>query len=280
MTYEELLALTDAGVEIWKPIKGYEGYYEISNLGRIKSVERYVKQGNSMRHVKESFKKLHIGAYGYPSVTLCRDRKSIDIPIHRLLAKTFIPNPEEKSAIDHINTNKTDYRLQNLRWVTPKENANNKLTLQHCKENTYSKESLRKRLITRKNGNTVTAPKTVYLYTKEGIFIKQYFSMTEAGRTTGIDHNSINRVLDDCTQSAGGYLWTSLPVNNIRYIKRMPSTSKCILQFDKDGNFIKEWPSISEAARSLGLVVGNIIRNIKSNKPARKYKFKYKEDDV
>ena len=104
--------------------------------------------------------------------------------------------------------------------------------------------------------------------------------MTEAGRTTGIDHNSINRVLDDCTQSAGGYLWTSLPVNNIRYIKRMPSTSKCILQFDKDGNFIKEWPSISEAARSLGLVVGNIIRNIKSNKPARKYKFKYKEGDV
>ena len=99
----------------------------------------------------------------------------IDIPIHRLLAKTFIPNPEEKSAIDHINTNKTDYRLQNLRWVTPKENANNKLTLQHCKENTYSKESLRKRLITRKNGNTVTAPKTVYQYTKEGIFIKQYF---------------------------------------------------------------------------------------------------------
>ena len=161
MTYEELLALTDAGIEIWKPIAGYEGYYEISNLGRIKSVERYVKQGNSMRHVKEFFKKLHIGAYGYPSVTLCRDRKSIDIPIHRLLAKTFIPNPEEKSAIDHINTNKTDYRLQNLRWVTPKENANNKLTLQHCKENTYSKESLRKRLITRKNGNTVTAPKTV-----------------------------------------------------------------------------------------------------------------------
>lgn len=137
--------------EIWKDIAGYEGLFEISNLGRVKSIERWVKQGDYMRHVKESYKKLHIGPYGYPSVTLCKDGKSKTIPIHRLLAAAFIPNPECKTAVDHINTDRTDYRLENLRWVTNKENSNNELTLQHCRENTYTSESTQKSLNTKKS---------------------------------------------------------------------------------------------------------------------------------
>jgi hypothetical protein len=264
--------------EIWKPIKDYEGYYEISNLGRVKSLERYVKQGNFIRHVKESFKNEYIGPYGYPCVTLCKDRKSTSKCIHILLANAFIPNPENKPAVDHINTNKTDYRLENLRWVTPKENANNLLTLQHCRENTYSKESLRKRLETRKNRNTQTSPKTVFQYSKKGNFIKEYYSLLEAERNTNINHNIISKVLNDNTLSAGGYLWTSKKVDNISYIRRRQPTCKAILQFDTEGNFIKEWSSILEAATSLGLSASNITRNIKSNSKPKKYKFKYKED--
>lgn len=263
--------------EVWKPIVGYEGYYEISNLGRVKSIERWVKQGKSLRHVKESFKQPHIGAYGYPSVTLCKEKKSVDIPIHRIIAKAFIPNPENKPAIDHINTDKTDYRLENLRWVTNKENSNNSLTLQHCREKTYTKEVIKQRLETRKRGNTKTAPKTVFQYTKDGVFVKEYFSITEAQRITGINHNSIHRVLNDNTQSAGGYLWTDKPTDNFQYVKRQHPTSRPILQYDKQGNFIKEWPSIREASLKLGLHEANIARNIKSEAPPRKYKFKYKE---
>ena len=70
--------------EIWKPIKGYEGYYEISNYGRVKSVERYVQQGNYMRHVKESFKGISADEYGYPRFTLCENMVSRSHLLHVL----------------------------------------------------------------------------------------------------------------------------------------------------------------------------------------------------
>ena len=265
-------------IEIWKPIKNYEGYYEISNLGRVKSVERYVKQGNFIRHVKESIKNEYIGPYGYPCVTLCKDRKSRCVCIHIILAHAFIPNPENKTQVDHINTDRTDYRLENLRWVTPKENSNNELTLQHCKENTYSRESLRKRLETRKSRKTLTSPKTIFQYSKEGTFIKEFYSFLDAERELGINNNSIRRALDDNTKSAGGYLWSSILVDDFNYNKRISSTAKPILQFDLNGNLIKEWASVTEAANALNLNVSNIIRNIKSNSMPKKYKFKYKKD--
>lgn len=276
MTYEELIKATNDGIEIWKPIEGYEGYFEISNLGRVKSVKRVVKQGNTTRNVGEKIKKSHIGAYGYSSVTLCKNGKSRDIPIHRLLANAFIPNPYNKSAIDHINTDRTDYSLQNLRWVTPKENSNNILTLKHCREKTYSTESMQKRLNTSKNNNTTNSPKTVFQYDKRGNFIKEYYSMVEAERETGINHNSIHRVLNDNTQSAGNYLWSDVLLDNFVYNKRRQPESKPILQYGKDWNFIREWSSIYEASKALNIPTANITRSIKSNAIPRKYKFAYK----
>lgn len=280
MTYEELLELTDAGVEIWKPIPDYDGYFEISNLGRVKSVERWVKQGNFTRHVTEKIKKAHITPYGYPAVTLCKEGKSKETQLHILLARTFIPNPDQKTQIDHINTVKTDFRLKNLRWVTPKENANNELTLAHCRENTYSEEALRKRLETRKIRGTSTAPKTVYQYTKSGEFVKEYYSSHEAEKETGIHNAAIRRVLDDNTQAAGNFLWFSTPTDAPKYVRRMPKTSKVLLQYDVDGNFIKEWPSIHEAARALGLHLANITRSMRKAKNPKRYRFEFKEGNI
>lgn len=103
--------------------------------------------------------------------------------------------------------------------------------------------------------------------------------MQEAERHTGINHNSIHRVLNDNTQSAGSFLWTDHKVDNIHFSKRMPLSSKAVVQYDKNGNFIKEWPSINEASRDLGIPTANITRSIKSSSAPRKYKFKYKEDE-
>lgn len=102
--------------EIWRPIEGYEGLYEISNLGKIKSNFR---QGSTT-----DFLKISNNGNGYMMVRLCKNGKAKKYYLHRLLAQTFIDNPEDKPQVNHINENRSDNRLENLEWVTQKENNN------------------------------------------------------------------------------------------------------------------------------------------------------------
>ena len=112
--------------EIWKPIKDFEGYYEVSNMGRVRSL-------NYKRTGKEKILK-NIGDYkGYLEIVLTKNGKQKQFKVHRLVAEAFIPNPENKPCIDHINTVKSDNRVENLRWVTYKENSNNEKTLEKFK---------------------------------------------------------------------------------------------------------------------------------------------------
>ena len=106
--------------EIWKAIKGYEGLYEISNLGRVRSL---YKKGKILS--TETDKK------GYLKLKLSKNRNRQFYLISRLVAEAFIPNPDNKPEVDHINTNPSDNRAENLRWVTHKENCSNPLTQKH-----------------------------------------------------------------------------------------------------------------------------------------------------
>ena len=117
------------GNEIWKPVKGYEGLYEISNLGRVKSLSRIRPNGMNCLY-KERILKKQINKGGYHKVALLKNEgKSKLCSVHRLVAEAFIPNPLNKPCVDHINMIKTDNFVSNLRWVTWKENINNPLTL-------------------------------------------------------------------------------------------------------------------------------------------------------
>ena len=192
--------------EIWKPITGYEGYYEISNFGNIKSLDRILQQGDHSIIKKGTQKKFYISKKGYPVVTLCKNGKRVGKYLHILLAKTFIPNPENKPYVDHINTNKIDYRLENLRWVTAKENSNNSLTKQHLKNDANNKRGIIKRLLSRKNGNSKTKPKTVYQLDENKLLIRKYFSIAEAARNIQVSPSYLRKKLN--AEKLKGFFWS------------------------------------------------------------------------
>ena len=109
-------------MEIWKDIQGYEGLYQISNLGRVKSLERTCKAKTYIRRVPEKIYKYALDNYGYPIVTLHKEGKRKTITIHKLVANAFIPNLNNYKTINHIDENKLNNRVENLEWCTVEYN--------------------------------------------------------------------------------------------------------------------------------------------------------------
>ena len=112
-------------IEEWKPIKGFEGYYDISNFGRVRSyrINQFMLKEPRIMTLTDS--------YGYDYVHLKVKEKNKRIRVHRLVAEAFIPNPDNKPVIDHIDRNTKNNNVSNLRWCTQKENCNNPNHLRH-----------------------------------------------------------------------------------------------------------------------------------------------------
>ena len=190
--------------EIWKDIEGYEGY-QVSNKGRVKSTIAR-KEGKLL---KPSANKS-----GYFIVVLRVNGKPKTHYVHRLVAEAFIPNPDNKSEIDHINTDRTDntvclnedgsvnYDKTNLRWVTRKGNMNNPLTKEKCGKIHKGRE-----LLSIRGGKHYKAKK-VQQFTKDGLFIKEWSTPIEAARELG--YESSVTIRDCCrgrSKTAYGFIW-------------------------------------------------------------------------
>jgi len=110
-------------MEKWKDIKGFEGMYQVSNLARVKSVERLRSNGSGMQLQPEKIKDIQTHINGYKYVNLSKCGKNYTHRIHRLVATAFIPNTENKTDVNHIDTDKSNNLPHNLEWSTKKENT-------------------------------------------------------------------------------------------------------------------------------------------------------------
>ena len=108
--------MCNCDTEIWKDIKDFEGYYQISNLGNLRSIRSC--HGNYQEKLRKPFKRKE----GYVSTNLYKDKVNTYKLIHRLVAETFIKNPEDKATVNHIDGDKSNNCLCNLEWATPAEN--------------------------------------------------------------------------------------------------------------------------------------------------------------
>lgn len=107
----------------WKDIKGYEGYYQVSSTGLVKTLERDIKKSNGvLQKRRERPTRMYPNKDGYTKVKLNRDGDSAEYFVHRLVAQTFVPNPDAKEEVNHINFNRADNSAVNLEWVTHAEN--------------------------------------------------------------------------------------------------------------------------------------------------------------
>ena len=174
--------------EIWVPVKGFEGLYEISNLGRVKSLpKKWVAGSNCLR--KHNGKILipsysNKGRTGYQKVLLYKDGKRKVFKIHKLVAEHFLPScPEDRPILDHINGNKEDNRVCNLHWVNYFENS-------CCNNHTPTTDN-----------------KPIKQFDLNHVFIKEYVSIRQAAKENNLNQGNISHCLLGKYKHSGGFIW-------------------------------------------------------------------------
>lgn len=173
--------------ENWMPIEGYEGIYEISDFGRVRSLN-YNKTGET-RILKQAMNK-----DGYLIVCLCKDGKQKTVKVHRLVATAFVPNMFGLNQVNHINENKTDNRADNLMWCDIRENNVWGSRIQRVSE----KET---------NGK---CSKPVLQFSKSGEFIREWPSTHEVERVLCYSRGNISDCCLGKRKFAYGFVWKYL----------------------------------------------------------------------
>lgn len=197
--------------EIWKPVVGFEGFYEVSNKGRVRGVEHYVPTFNKgtlyQQIVYGKILKPSQKSDGYLAVDLHKNAVRKTITVHRLVATAFIPNPDNKPCVNHLDEVKTHNWVENLEWCTVYENLH------------YGTGPERRSLTLKQhwaNGEIHRRPnhkiKKVAKYSKGGELLTVYQSFTEAVKALGIKgcDAHVCQCLNGQRQTAYGYRWEYL----------------------------------------------------------------------
>lgn len=174
--------------ETWKDIKGYEGLYQVSDRGNVKSI--FYKRTRNEIILKQCN---HFN--GYYQVCLCFKKKRKTHLVHRLVCNAFLDNPENKKTVNHKNGNKTDNRLENLEWNTYSENETHSYRILGKKNHMLGKSHI----------NHFSKP--ILRYTIHGVYIDEFLGTHEAFKATGIHRGNINQCCKGKRNHAGGFIW-------------------------------------------------------------------------
>ena len=202
--------LFDMQEEVWKDVVGYEGLYEVSNLGRVRSLSREVSHvEKGQKYIRDGrvlkYGHAHGRHYKYLLVCLCKDKQRSMKRVHRLVAEAFIPNPDNLPMINHKDENPSNNRVDNLEWCTAKYNSNYGTARERMKETRKKNNSNKKMLLTRIKNNSSKPPKSVAMIDDDGNIVKRYFSVSDAARDIGVHHNSVSRVCYGIRKHIHGY---------------------------------------------------------------------------
>lgn len=176
-------------VEIWKPIMGYEGFFEVSNLGRVRSLDREIVRYNGTHIKRGKLKAICNLSKGYKGVLLCKDGIQKTHKVHRLVAEAFLPNPDNLPQVNHKDEDKTN----NMVWVNEDGSIDyDKSNLEWCDNKYNINYSQSKKII------------SINIITGE---CKKYNSLTEATDISGVPKSSISKVLNGKRNKAGNCIW-------------------------------------------------------------------------
>ena len=175
-------------IELWKDIPGYEGIYQVSNLGRVRSLERVVQSGRGFGNhiIPGQILKPEKSKPGYLFVILSKKHSRKMYLVHRLVAQAFVPNPHNYQQVNHIDEMKASNNAANLEWCDCKFNINWGTGIERCAK---------------------ARAKSVHQFTLGGDFVAEYWSANEAARQTGYDQSNISACCRGKLKQAYGYIW-------------------------------------------------------------------------
>ena len=182
------------GTEIWKDVCGYEGIYQISNFGNVRKLKYYAGNQFVGHQYKDTIinMKSYIDDKGYPRIALRYCGKTKQCRIHRLVAQAFLPNPNNLPEVNHKDENKLNNHVDNLEWCT------------HIYNTLYGTRVER---IVQTNLMRHRRMKSVLQYDLDGTFIREWESISCAGRVLGLSAGNISSCCSGVYKTSGGFIW-------------------------------------------------------------------------
>ena len=221
--------------EKWKSVIGFEGLYEVSDKGRIRSIDRWIEQQGRMQLYKGCIMSQYINNSGYLMIRLSKENKKYSFTVHRLVASAFVPNPNGFQYVNHKDENKTNNSADNLEWCTNEYNIN------------YGTATLRR---AKKMGTKICQ------YDLEGNLINEYYSIKNAAKVNGIPSSTIGDCVRGNICQSHGYIWVKTseadPPKKIEPVFRKNS-ARPVVQYDIELNLIREYPNAHVASKETGV---------------------------